>query len=53
MNLPRDSIPIAKDLEDPFHQGRLSGTWLSLDPEKTVIIREPFLIILVFEYPRT
>jgi hypothetical protein len=40
-------------LEDPFHQGGLSRTGLSLDPEQTMIICYPFLILFVLENPCT
>jgi hypothetical protein len=40
-------------LKDPFHQGRLSRTGFSLNPEQTVIIRYPFLILRVLENPCT
>jgi hypothetical protein len=53
MDSTRAPILSAKDFEDPFHQGRLSRTGFSLDPEKTVIICKPFLIILVLKDPCT
>jgi hypothetical protein len=52
MDTPAGFIVIG-DLEDPFHQSRLSRTGFSLDPEQAVTIRDPSLILLVLEDPCT